>query len=307
MSHRHWRAGAPAWHNALRIFHLIDVRAVARRTFPVVKPIVLLPCDNRVISGHPMYVLGQKYADAVRDQAGCLAVPLPATDATTLDDYLALADGVLLTGSPSNVHPSHFGQAVHDASLPLDVERDSATLPLIRRIIERGMPLLAICRGIQEINVALGGTLFQAVQEVPGRIDHRGAKGKPDASKEEAYAPAHTIEIVADSTLAHLLRRNETTVNSVHGQGIDRLANGLTTQAYAPDGQIEAVTIDGHRGFNLALQWHPEWRAWENEDSIKIFAAFGDACRMRRKQRSSIGANAQIAGDSLNPSLRKIA
>jgi putative glutamine amidotransferase len=250
------------------------------------KPLVLLPCDNRLIGGHLTHVLGQKYADAVRDQAGCLPIPLPATGKEDIAAYLEFADGILLTGSPSNVHPSQFGQSVHDTTLPLDVERDNITLPLIRRAIELGLPLLAICRGLQEINVSLGGTLHQAVQEVPGRDDHRGAKGKPDATKEEAYAPAHSIAIAPNSTLARIVGRNAIIVNSVHGQGIDRLANGLTAEAHAPDGQIEAVMIDAHRGFNLALQWHPEWHAWENEDSIKIFAAFGDACRAWRQRNS---------------------
>jgi putative glutamine amidotransferase len=243
------------------------------------KPLVLLPCDNRLIGGHPMHVLGQKYVDAVRDQAACLPIPFPATGKEDIAAYLELADGVLLTGSPSNVHPSNFGQGVRDETLPLDVARDTITLPLIRRIVELGMPLLAICRGLQEINVALGGSLHQAVQEVPGRDDHRGAKGKTDATKEEAYAPAHSISIAEHSTLATIVGRREIIVNSVHGQGIDRLAQGLSAIAHAPDGQIEAVTIDAHRGFNLGVQWHPEWRAWENEDSIKIFATFGDACR----------------------------
>jgi putative glutamine amidotransferase len=252
---------------------------LASRRSTTMKPLVLLPCDNRVIGGHPMHVLGQKYADAVRDQAACVPVLFPATSATALEDYLSIASGVLFTGSPSNVHPSHFGQAVHDPSLPLDQERDFATLPLIRRVVALGMPLLAVCRGIQEINVALGGSLHQAVQEVPGRMDHRGAQGDPNAAKEAVYAPAHPISIVAGSTLEQILKRGETTVNSVHGQGIDRIGDGLTVEAVAPDGQIEAVTIDAHRGFNLALQWHPEWRAWENEDSIKIFAAFGQACQ----------------------------
>jgi putative glutamine amidotransferase len=250
------------------------------------KPLVLLPCDNRLIGGHPMHVLGQKYVDAVRDQAACLPMPLPATGKEDIAAYLELADGVMLTGSPSNVHPSNFGQSVHDETLPLDVARDTITLPLIRRIVELGMPMLAICRGLQEINVALGGTLHQAVQEVPGRDDHRGAKGKPDATKDDAYAPAHTISIAENTTLARIVGRDDIIVNSVHGQGIDRLANGLTAAAHAPDGQIEALTIDAHRGFNLALQWHPEWRAWENDDSVKIFAAFGDACRAWRQRKA---------------------
>jgi putative glutamine amidotransferase len=251
------------------------------------KPLVLLPCDNRLIGGHPMHALGQKYVDAVRDQARCLPVPIPATGTEDIDAYLALADGVLLTGSPSNVHPSHFGEAIHNERLPLDEPRDSVTLPLIRRVIELGMPLLAICRGLQEINVALGGSLHQAVQAVPGRDDHRGAKGKPDATKDEAYAPAHSISIAEHSTLATIVGRREIIVNSVHGQGIDRLAQGLRAIAHAPDGQIEAVTIDAHRGFSLGVQWHPEWRAWENEDSVKIFAAYGDACRAWRDRKQN--------------------
>ncbi len=272
------------------------------------KPIVLLPCDNRMFGGHPMHVLGQKYADAVRDQSDCLPLALPTTGHEDISAYLDLADGVLLTGSPSNVHPSHFGQGVHDESLPLDVARDTVTLPLIREIVSRGIPLLAICRGLQEINVALGGTLFQAVQEIPGRNDHRGAKGKPDATKEEAYAPAHMIEVQANSRLASITNSRELTVNSVHGQGIDRIAPGLLVEARANDGQIEAITIEAHTGFNLAVQWHPEWRAWENSDSIKIFAAFGEACRAwRNKKRAPLATNSQEGHDSTTPSLRKIA
>jgi putative glutamine amidotransferase len=271
------------------------------------KPFVLLPCDNRLLGGHAMHLLGHKYADAVRDQADCLPIPLPATGREDFEAYLALADGVLLTGSPSNVHPSNFGQTVHDETLPLDAARDSATLPLIRRVIELGMPLLAICRGLQEVNVALGGTLHQAVQEVHGRDDHRGAKGKADASKEEAYAPAHPISIVENSCLAGIVGRRYLIVNSVHGQGIDRIAEGLRAEAIAPDGQIEAVSIAAHRGFNLALQWHPEWRAWENPDSIKIFAAFGDACRAWRKQKSSVNASAMHVSNPSSTSLRKFA
>ncbi len=271
------------------------------------KPCVLLPCDNRLLGGHPMHVLGHKYVDALRDQAGCLPIPLPATGHEDLEAYLALADGVLLTGSPSNVHPSNFGQNIHDTSLPLDAERDKATLPLIRRVIELGMPLLAICRGLQEVNVALGGTLHQAVQEIEGRDDHRGAKGKVDANKEETYAPAHPINIVDRSCLAGIIGAPSIVVNSVHGQGIDRIAQGLRTEALAPDGQIEAVSIEAHRGFNLALQWHPEWRAWENPDSIKIFTAFGDACRAWRKQKYSLNATKVHSANQSSTLLRKSA
>lgn len=254
------------------------------------KPLVLIPCDNRMFGDVPMVVLYNRYFEAVRDQAGCLPLPLPATGAEDIDAYLALADGVMLTGSPANVHPSHFGQAVRDERLPLDPARDATTLPLIRRVVELGMPLLAICRGLQEINVALGGSLLQAVQEVPGRDDHRGAKGRPDASTPERYAPAHPVAPRAGGCLAGIIGAAPVMVNSVHGQGIDRLAPGTQAEAWAPDGQIEAISIAHHSGFALALQWHPEWQAGENEVSRQIFAAFGAACRNWRERRGANGA-----------------
>jgi putative glutamine amidotransferase len=250
------------------------------------KPFVLLPCDNRVVNEQPSHVLYQRYTDAVRDQSGCVPLPLPTTGKEDLDAYLSLADGILLTGSPANVHPSNFAQAVHDPSLPLDEGRDAITLPLICKAIAMGLPLLAICRGLQEINVAMGGTLHQAVHEVAGRFDHRGSKGKPNVSREHAYAPAHTITIREGSRLHSIVHDTEIMVNSVHGQGIDRLALGLRAEAHASDGQIEAITIDAHPGFNLALQWHPEWRAAENEHSVNLFAAFGDACRAWRQRKA---------------------
>ena len=246
------------------------------------KPIVLVPCDNRVYGDRPMQVLLQRYSDALRDQAQVLTIPLPCTGKEDVEAYLALADGIMLTGSPSNVHPSHFGQAVLDPSLPLDPARDSITLPLIRRAIEIGLPIFAICRGLQEINVALGGTLHQAVQELPGRQDHRGARGRSEATTDEAYAPAHPVTAVAGGCLAGIIGAQPVEVNSVHGQGIDRLAADLTAEAFAPDGQIEAVSINTHPGFSLAVQWHPEWRPNESEASLQIFAAFGDACRARQ-------------------------
>ena len=243
------------------------------------KPIVLVPCDNRVYDDRPMQVLLTRYSDALRDQANVLTIPLLCTGKEDVETYLALADGIMLTGSPSNVHPSHFGQDVLDPALPLDPARDSITLPLIRRAIEMGLPILGICRGLQEINVALGGTLHQAVQTLPGRHDHRGAKGRLEATTDEMYALAHPVTAVAGGHLADIIGAQPVDVNSVHGQGIDGLAADLTAEAFAPDGQIEAVSIASHSGFSLALQWHPEWKPWESEASQQIFAAFGNACR----------------------------
>ncbi len=250
-------------------------------------PVVLIPCDNRMIGQHPFHAVGRKYLDAVRDAAQCLPLPFPCTGLEDLDAYLELADGVLLTGSPSNVHPSHFGQNVHDETLPLDQARDAVTLPMIHKVIDSGLPMLGICRGLQEINVALGGTLHQAVQKVQGRRDHRGAQGREDASADEMYAPAHPIDVLAGSQLATIVGQPEIMVNSVHGQGIDRLAEGLVVESQAPDGQAESIRIARHPGFALAVQWHPEWQAMQNPVSVKIFQAFGNACRAQMAKRAA--------------------
>ena len=158
---------------------------------PRSKPIVLVPACNRMIGQHPFNIAGKKYLDAVR-LAGCQPLVVPSVEADDFDALLDIADGVLLTGSPSNVHPRHFGEAVHNPALPLDPERDDWTLPLIPHVIERGVPLFAICRGFQETNVALGGSLHQAVHEVEGQHDHRGF---PEGTAEQQYGPAHLVQV----------------------------------------------------------------------------------------------------------------
>ena len=242
------------------------------------KPIVVIPACNRVLGEHPFHVAGKKYIDAVR-LAGCLPVVLPSVDGDELEQWLALADGVLLTGSPANVHPSHFGEAVRDEALPLDSARDASTLPLIPRVLERGIPLFAICRGFQETNVALGGSLHQAVQEVPGQHDHRGVDGAP---AEVAYGPAHSVSVVPGGVLESILGKAPFKVNSVHGQGVSRLAAGLRVEARAPDGLVEAFSMPEAKAFNLCVQWHPEWQAASNRVSMRLFKAFGAACQSYR-------------------------
>jgi len=242
----------------------------------------MIPCDNRLIGGHYYHALGRKYADAVRLAADCLPLLAPTGGARELLPYLELADGIMLTGSPANVHPSHFGQDVRDPSLPLDPERDSVTLPLVRMAVERGIPLLAICRGLQEINVAMGGSLHQAIHEVPGKHDHRE---DPARVLDEQYGPAHDVDIVPESHLLQIVGQGRIAVNSLHGQGIDLLAPGLVAEAIAPDHIIEAVRVAAHPGFSLGVQWHPEWKVMDNAISQRIFRAFGDACRAFRLGR----------------------
>jgi len=231
---------------------------------------------------HPFHVLGKKYTDAVHDISGCLPLILPTSGVDDVSQYVTLADGILLTGSPSNVHPSNFGQAVHDPSLPLDPSRDAITLPLIREAVRRDLPLLAICRGMQEINVALGGSLFQAVHEREGQRDHRY---RDDDPVDVQYGPVHEVRVVSGGLLERVVQLDSFLVNSAHGQGIDRIAPGLVVEALAPDGLIEAVRVSSHPGFALGVQWHPEWRAADNEVSVRIFEAFGQASQARQARR----------------------
>jgi putative glutamine amidotransferase len=247
------------------------------RTMPR-KPIVLVPACNRQLGDHPFHIAGRKYVDAVR-LAGALPLVVPRAEPGELEQLLDMADGLLLTGSPSNVHPSRFLEAVHDERLPLDPERDDWTLPLIPLALARGLPLFAICRGTQEVNVALGGTLHQAVQEQPGLADHRALDGAPP---EVQYGLAHAVEVVPGGLLARIVDRPRFEVNSVHGQGVKRLAEGLRVEAVAPDGLVEAFSQPGAPGFNLCVQWHPEWQAAGNPVSVQLFNAFGVAVRAYR-------------------------
>lgn len=251
-------------------------------------PLILVPSCQRVLGRHPFHVVGRKYVDAIR-LAGGVPLMVPGGRPEELVAALEVIDGVLLTGSPSNVHPSHFDEAVHDETLPLDPVRDAWTLPLIRAAMDRGTPLLAICRGLQEVNVALGGSLHQAVQEQPGHMDHRADDRLP---VEEEYGLSHAIHIQAGGLLdrvleglpANVREGMSVRVNSLHGQGVKRLAPGLQVEALAPDGVVEAFSRPGP-GFNLCLQWHPEWLAHENPVSQRIFAAFGEACARHRNER----------------------
>lgn len=250
----------------------------------VSKPVVLVPACNKQVGDHPFHIVGKKYIDAVR-LAGCLPLVVPSASTEELGELLALAHGVLLTGSPSNVHPSHFEEDVHNPELPLDPTRDAWTLPLIRAAVARGLPLFAICRGFQETNVALGGSLHQTVQEQPGLQDHRAP---PEQPPEIAYAAQHEVHILPGGRLEKLLGVRPVEVNSLHGQGVKKLAPGLRVEAVAPDGLVEAFSIDRSPGFSLCLQWHPEWQAAQNPVSMALLQAFGRACRDYRDQVAAI-------------------
>lgn len=236
--------------------------------------VVGIVCDRTMDDAMPVHQVHDEYIVAMRDGAGALPLLIPSTDAP-LDAaaVLGAVDGLLFTGAISNVAPSHYGASARPGTL-LDTERDATTLPLLRAAIANGVPVLAICRGFQELNVALGGSLYQHVHEVAGRLDHREPPGVPRAQQ---YGPAHAIRIAPGSLLARIAGVEEAMVNSLHSQGVDRLAPGFSADAQAPDGQVEAVSMPGARGFLLGTQWHPEWQWWESPLSRAIFAAFGAA------------------------------
>jgi putative glutamine amidotransferase len=238
-------------------------------------PVAGLVTDRRVFDGMPVHQANDEYITAVRDGSSALPLLIPSSDpALPVADILAAVDGLVFTGAPSNVAPAHYAASARPGT-EMDEMRDATTLPLLRAAIAAGKPVLAICRGFQELNVALGGSLHQHVQELPGHLDHREPQNA--ASRDAEYALAHAIAITPEGVLARLSGMREAVVNSLHAQGIDRLAVGLAVEAVAPDGQIEAVSMPGTAGFVLGVQWHPEWAFANNPLSRAIFAGFGAA------------------------------
>jgi putative glutamine amidotransferase len=239
-------------------------------------PFIGIPSCVRTIHERPFHTVADRYTQAVIDAAGCLPLLIPSigwkVDCSALLDGL---DGLLLTGSPSNVEPHQYGGPPSREGTLHDPDRDATTLPLIREAVRRDMPILAICRGIQELNVALGGTLHQRIFEMPERFNHRRRRGSMTA--DQRYGPAHSVALAPEGRLAQLAGTTEIMVNSLHGQGIDRPAPDLLVEAVAPDGQIEGVSLPGAR-FVVGVQWHPEYKPLENPFSRALFAAFAQAC-----------------------------
>ena len=241
------------------------------------KPVIGIPADRRMLEPHPFHVVGEKYVTAIRDGSNATPFLIPALgDSLDLEAIISHIDGILLTGSPSNVEPHHYGGPGSRDGVLHDPHRDETTLPLSRMALEAGLPLFAVCRGFQELNVVLGGTLHQHVEELPEYHDHRE---DPELPLEAQYAPSHPVTLVAGGLLRELAGKDTVQVNSLHSQGVDRLAAGVTTEAVADDGLIEAFRVDGADGFALAVQWHPEWQVTRDGFSMAIFTAFGDACR----------------------------
>lgn len=248
------------------------------------KPLIGISCCTDQLGLHPFHIVGEKYILGVVDGAEGLPLLIPALgEQTDFEQLLDTLDGILFTGSPSNVEPHHYNGLPSAEGTRHDAKRDATTLPLIKAAIDRGVPVLCICRGFQEMNVAFGGTLHQRLHEVGGYIEHRENKDHP---VEQQYGLSHEVHIEPGGLLYELSGRNSAQVNSLHTQGVDQLAAGLRPEATAPDGLVEAFSVSQASNFALGVQWHPEWKVKDNAFYLSIFKAFGDACRARSNRHS---------------------
>ncbi|MEL6913311.1 MAG: gamma-glutamyl-gamma-aminobutyrate hydrolase family protein [Pseudomonadota bacterium] len=226
---------------------------------------------------YPAFAAGTMNVEAVHEVCGCQPAIVPTDPAFLGADELAETyDGFVFTGGRANVHPSEYGEAETEAHGTFDRARDQVTLPLIRSLVARGQPMLAICRGFQEFNVAMGGSLYPEIRELPGRDNHRMP---PDGTLEEKFALRHDVTLTPGGPFARLFGSEVVRTNTLHGQGIKALAPTLVIDGTAPDGTPEAIYVAGGAGFALGVQWHPEYRAAEDPVSRPLFEAFGDAAR----------------------------
>lgn len=252
------------------------------------QPMVAVVCDVRVFDRYRWHAAPEPYLRAALDVAGVLPLLVPAFGAAIdVPGLLARVDGVLLTGSKTNVHPSHYGVAPSAPYEPYDEERDATSLPLIRGAIEHGVPLFAICRGVQELNVALGGSLATEIQEHDGRDDHRAPESE---DQDERFAIAHPVTPTAGGRFADIVGDGSVAVNSLHRQAIERLSPKLAVEAVAEDGTIEAVSVTDAPGYAVGVQWHPEYWAATDTPSRQLFEAFGAAVRTYAEGRHLIAA-----------------
>jgi putative glutamine amidotransferase len=237
-------------------------------------PVVLVVSDVRVADGYRWHSVPETYLTAVKDGAGCVPLALPALD-VDLDTVLERVDGVLLTGARSNIHPSAYFTESTPAHAPFDEDRDRADSRLIHAVLERDLPMFCVCRGLQELNVALGGSIANDIQDLPGRDDHRAVQS---TEQDERYQVRQPVAVTPGGLLERAVGAHEINVNSLHRQAIDRLADGLVVEATAPDGTIEAASLPNHR-YILGVQWHPEYWFRTDPPSAALFHAFGEAVR----------------------------
>ncbi len=239
------------------------------------RPIIVIACSTGTTSELVADAAGRKYSLAVAEVSECQPLLLPVGKGIAdIGSVLDIASGILMPGAIANVHPDNYGSEEPIIPDAIDRDRDAVTLPLIRAAVERKLPIFGICRGFQEINVALGGTLHQAVHSVDGYADHREPKVE---DFDVMFAVRHSVKLKGE--LRKWLGQDEITVNSLHGQGIKDLAKPLVAEAFAEDGLVEAARVAAGHPFSLGVQWHPEWLVQSHPASLALFRRFGDAAR----------------------------
>jgi len=247
------------------------------------KPLILVTADVKDVEGYHWHAAPSTYLQAVLNGASAVPVILPSLgEELDFDDILDQVDGVLATGSRSNVYPALYGAEATEENGPYDRDRDATTLPLLKRAIEKGVPVFAICRGMQELNVAFGGTLLTEIQEMEGRSDHRAPTSD---NQDERFKIAHPISIGSNTQLKSVLEAEKVEVNSLHRQALGVLGTTVAVEARAADGTIEAVSVANAPGYVVATQWHPEYWVKTDGPSQKLFQAFGKAARSYRATR----------------------
>ncbi|CTQ50401.1 gamma-glutamyl-gamma-aminobutyrate hydrolase family protein [Jannaschia donghaensis] len=249
------------------------------------RPIVGIISNHYMINDqYPAHANGSMNTEAVSHVSGAIPLTFPADPSVVaVDELLEVFDGFLFTGGRPNVHPEEYGEAETEAHGTFDRNRDRVALPLIRAAVDRGQPVLGICRGFQEVAVAFGSTLHPEIRDLPGRDNHRMP---PDGTLEEKFALRHPVRLTDGGPFARLMGGTEVQTNSLHGQGIDVAGPRVRIDGTAPDGTAEAIWIEGATGFVLAVQWHPEYNAGDDPVSRPLFEAFGEACRTWRAGRA---------------------
>lgn len=228
-------------------------------------------------NGYPVQGVGISNISAISDVANCMPLMIPTDpDYLSVDELLEAFDGFIFTGGGPNVHPENYGHEETEAHGTFNRGRDAITLPLVRALVDRGQPFLAICRGFQEVNVAMGGTLHPEIRDLEGRDNHRMP---PDGTLEEKFALRHCVHLNEDGPFARLFGKPDVMTNTLHGQGICQPGPRVIIDGRAPDGTPEAIFIKDAEGFALSVQWHPEWNAANDPVSFALFSAFGNAAR----------------------------
>jgi putative glutamine amidotransferase len=248
------------------------------------KPIIGIICNLATDTAFTRHVASDKYARSVIDVSDCMPILLPVLgDAMCADSLLGNMDGLVLTGGASNIEPHHYGQEPAPGEDIRDPGRDAMALTMVPRAVELGVPLFGICRGFQEINVALGGTLHQRLHEIPGKFDHRRPR---DQSWEVQLSARQRIALTENGLLSELLDGAlEIMVNTLHGQGVDQVAEALEVEATADDGTVEAFKVRDAETFAVGVQWHAEHKTADHVLYRSLFESFGDAARNRMRSR----------------------